>query len=83
MAWGKSWTTVDPRTIQNYRESAGLPDQNSGRFLSEGILKDKSGVKLKVADPLHGNKGGLPEVVVPNPKEQIDLRSVQGLNPQF
>jgi len=82
-ASGRSWTTVDPRTVPNYRDAAGLPNENSGRFLSEGTLKDTSGVKLKTADPLHGNSGGLPEVVIPNPKSQIELRSVQGLNPNF
>nr|WP_256381552.1 RHS repeat-associated core domain-containing protein [Sulfuricella sp. T08] len=82
-AWGRSWTTVDPRTVQNYRDTAGLPNQNSGRFLSEGVLKDTSGVTLKAADPLHGNIGGLPEVVIPNPQSQIKLQNVQGINPKF
>ena len=82
-AWGRSWTTVDPRTVPEYRNAAGLPNQNKGRFLSEGTLEDTLGVKLKSADPLHGNTGGLPEVVVPNPEAQIKLQNVQGLNPQF
>lgn len=82
-AGGRSWTTVDPRTVPNYRNAAGLPNQNSGRFLSEGILDDASGVRLKPADSLHGNAGGLPEVVVPNPNGQIRLLNVQGLNPEF
>lgn len=69
--------------MPNYRDVAGLPKENSGRFLSEGVLKDASGVKLKKADPLHGNSGGLPEVVVPKPNSQIDLRGVEGLNPRF
>jgi RHS repeat-associated protein len=82
-AFGKSWTTVDPRTVPSYRSAAGLPNQNSGRFLSEGILQDTSGIRLKTADPLHGNAGGLSEVVIPNPQLQIQLRNVQGLNPHF
>jgi hypothetical protein len=40
--WGSSsgsyWTTVDPRTVENYRSVAGLPNENTGRFVSEGIL---------------------------------------------
>jgi RHS repeat-associated protein len=80
---GSSWTTVDPRTVENYRDVAGLPDQNTGRFVSEGILQDTTGVSVKTADPLHGNAGGLPEVVIPNPAQQVNLLNVQGLNPEF
>jgi hypothetical protein len=82
-AWGRSWTTTDPRTILNYRNAAGLPEQNTGRFLSEGILKDTQGVTERSALPLHGNFGGLPEVVVPNPESQISLQRVLGINPEF
>jgi RHS repeat-associated protein len=82
-AWGRSWTTVDPRTVPDYRNVAGLPNENTGRFVTEGILKDAKGVTLKSADPLHGNVGGLPEVVVPNPQGQITIKNVQGLNPEF
>ncbi|KAF0163896.1 MAG: RHS repeat-associated core domain-containing protein [Rhodocyclaceae bacterium] len=82
-AWGRSWSTVDPRTISDYRNAAGLPNQNTGRFLSEGILENTTGIKLKSADPLHGNVGGLPEIVIPNPAQQIRMQNVQGLNPQF
>ena len=80
---GRSWTTVDPRTVSNYRDVAGLPNQNSGRFLSEGVIQDTTGIRLQPADPLHGNVGGLPEVIIPNPGQQITLRNIQGLNPQF
>ena len=80
---GRSWTTADPRGIANYRNAAGLPDQNTGRFLSEGILGNTSGVTTRSAVPLHGNAGGLPEVIVPNPSQQIQLQNVQGLNPPF
>ena len=83
MAWGRSWTTTDPRTVSKYRNAAGLPNENTGRFISEGILDDASGVRLKSADPLHGNTGGLPELVVPNPERQIRLQNVQGVNLEF
>lgn len=82
-AYGRSWTTVDPRTVPNYRNAAGLPNQNTGRFVSEGVIQDATGIRFKAADPLHGNAGGLPEVVIPNPAQQIRLQNVQGLNPQF
>lgn len=78
-----SWTTVDPRTVGNYRNAAGLPSQNSGRFLSEGSLRNTQGVTTRGALPLNGNAGGLREVIVPNPASQIQLRNVQGLNPPF
>jgi RHS repeat-associated protein len=81
--WGRSWTTIDPRTVSNYRNAAGLPNQNAGRFLSVGLLTDPSGVLFKSADPLHGNIGGLAEIVVPNPQDQIRLLNVLGINPPF
>ena len=61
----------------------GLPDGNSGRFLSECVLSDFSGVKIKTADPLHGNSGGLPELVVPDPNSQIILKKITRLNPEY
>lgn len=83
-AWGRSWSTVDPRTVsQNYRDLAGLPNQNTGRFISEGRLNNNQGIIAKPADPLHGNAGGWPEIIVPNPEQQIILQNVQGLNPKF
>ncbi len=43
-AWGRSWTAVDPGAVANYRSVAGLPPQNTGRFVSEGILNSTEGV---------------------------------------
>jgi RHS repeat-associated protein len=82
-AWGRSWTTVDPRTVPNFRNAAGLPTQNSGRFVTEGVLQNTQGVTTRRALPLHGNAGGLPEVVIPNPASQVRPLNVQGLNPRF
>jgi hypothetical protein len=76
-------TPLPPRAVPGYRGAAGLPNQNTGRFISEGVLQDTKGITLKPADPLHGNAGGLPEVVIPNPQNQIRLLNVQGLNPEF
>jgi hypothetical protein len=81
--WGGSWTPVDPRTLPNYRNAAGLPNQNSGRFLSEGILRSTTGVTAREALPLHGGAGGLREMEIPHAQQQIQLQNVQGLNPQF
>jgi hypothetical protein len=53
--WGQSWTTVDPSTVPNYREAAGLPSggesgaRNAGRFVSVGIINDASGVQVRSA----------------------------------
>jgi len=81
--WGRSWTTVDPRNVIGYRNLAGLPDANAGRFLSVGELQDSTGVMFRAAERVGNNVGGLPEVVVPQPALQIRLRSVLGLNPEF
>ena len=81
--WGPSWTPVDPRTIPNYRNVAGLPNQNSGRFLSEGILRNTEGVTAREAMPLHGGDGGLRELEIRHAEQQVQLQNVQGLNPPF
>jgi hypothetical protein len=67
----------------NFRDIAGLPSQNSGRFLSIGLLNNAGAVLSRGALPLKGNVGGLPELVVPNPEMQIQLQNVQGLNHKF
>lgn len=80
-ASGRSWTTVDPRTVPGYRDLAGLPNQNTGRFLIEGTIMDTRGIILKTADPLHGNRGGLPEVIVPHPALDLLLDQSSLLTP--
>ena len=82
-AWGRSWTTVDPRTVADYRGIAGLPDANAGRFLSVGTLTNGEGVIGRSALPLDGNVGGLTERIVPSPQTQIQLTNILGLNPEF
>jgi len=80
---GQSWTTVDPRTVDNFRDAAGLPDVNTGRFVAEGRKTDMSGVSTRSALPLDGNKGGLPEVLIPNAANQVRLERVSGVNQEF
>lgn len=82
-AGGRFWSRTDPSTVKNYRDVAGLPNQNSGRFVTEGILTNTKGVKQNYAAPLHGNKGGLDELIVPNPNKQIRIKRVSGVNPEF
>ena len=54
---GRSWTPINPGSVPNYRQAAGLPVQNTGRFVSEGIIVDASGIRVQNAIPLHGNPG--------------------------
>jgi hypothetical protein len=82
LASGRSWTRVDPRTVPNYRNVAGLPSTNTGRYLSTGRLTDTAGVEARNALSLDGNLGGLDEVVVPNVPRQILLESTVPLRPR-
>lgn len=68
---GHSWTTVDPRTMSNPRDSLGLPNGNTATTLSTRQLVDTEGVARRAALPLDGNQGGAPELLVPNPAGQI------------
>ena len=66
-----------------YRNAAGLPEVNAGRFLSVGELQDATGVISRAAQPIGSRAGGLPELIVPQPKLQIRLQGVFGLNPEY
>jgi hypothetical protein len=87
--WGRSWTPVDPSTVPNFREAAGLPSggesgaYNTGRFVSVGIITDASGIQVRQALSVDNKPGGLPEFVVPNPQAQITLIGVYGVNPPY
>jgi len=69
-AQGFSWTTVDPRTVSNFRDAAGLPSggasgsTNTADFLIKGEAKLSDIIKSRSALPLDGNKGGLPELII-------------------
>lgn len=80
---GASWTTVDPRTVANFRDAAGLPNQNTARFVSEGVLKSTTGVIQRAALPLDGNRGGLTELLIPNAEKNVKVTRVSGVNPPF
>jgi hypothetical protein len=81
--FGESWTTTNPGAVSDFRGGAGLPPENAGRFVSEGILSGTDGVYTTTASRIGSNPGGLPEVVVPNADAQIDLIRVSGANPPF
>jgi RHS repeat-associated protein len=81
--FGHYWVAKDPRSVANYRDALGLPAGNTGRFVSEGRLKDVTGVTKGKAIPLDGNVGGLDELRIPHPRRQIELDRVSGLNPEY
>ena len=81
---GYSWTPKDPRTISNFRDVAGLPSggvsgsTNTAEFLIKGTVKNKYIIKKRVALPLDGNKGGLPEYII-NPKN-VNIKTIINFN---
>lgn len=83
-AQGFSWTTTDPRSVRNFRDGAGLPSggasgaNNSADFLIQGRAKASDVIKFKSADPLDGNIGGLPELIInPNNVDIIDFQVIK------
>jgi RHS repeat-associated protein len=82
-AWGRSWTRVDPRTVSNYRNAAGLPPGNAGTKLSVGTVIDPAGTRVTTAQRIGDNLGGLDEVVVPWPKIQLKIEDIFEIDPPF
>jgi len=91
-ASGASWSPVDPRSVPDFRDAAGLPSggasggTNTGQFVIEGTLNDPSAVVLqRNALPLDGMKGGIPEYIIPNWMDNgsITINRVSGVNPGF
>lgn len=78
---GKSWTPVDPNSVDNYRNAAGLPDANTGRFVIEGTINKADIILQRNALPFDGNSGGLMEYVIDPSK--VNINRVSGVNPQF
>jgi hypothetical protein len=84
-AQGFSWTTVDPRTVKNFRDGAGLPSggasgsTNTADFLIKGSAKRSDVMEFKLADPLDGNRGGLPELKIDS--KNVRLNDFSILNP--
>jgi hypothetical protein len=62
---GLSWTTMDPRTLVNYRTALGLPGRNSGeRVLAARVASAENVLGARRALPLAGNPGGAPEYLI-------------------
>lgn len=60
---GRSFTTVNPGEVANFRQSAGLFPGNTGQFVLEGRLTNTQGVLFREALPgPNGVGGGLPEL---------------------
>jgi RHS repeat-associated protein len=84
-AQGFSWTTKDPRKVDNYRDAAGLPSggesgaTNTADFLIKGRAKASDIIESRSALPLDGNKGGLPELII-DPKN-VNLTGFSVLKP--
>jgi len=82
--WGQSWTPINPNIVENYRSVAGLPDVNSGRFVTEGVLISNEGITVRGAQIIQeGQQGGLTEYLIPNAAERIRIIRVSGANPEF
>jgi len=78
---GFSWTSVNPNSVGNFRNAAGLPNVNTGRFVIEGTVKRSRIINSRSALPLDGNKGGLLEYII-DPKN-VNIHRVSGANPGF
>jgi len=83
-AQGRSWTPIDPRTVENFRASAGLPTggqygTNTADFMLIGKVKASDISKVRPALPLDGNPGGLTEYLIDPSK--INLIDFKVLNP--
>ena len=61
---GWSWTPIDPRTVPNYRDAAGLPPENSGEFLVDGVVRTSDIIEVRPARPIPPNRGGLKEYII-------------------
>jgi hypothetical protein len=81
-AQGFSWTTIDPRTVRNFRDAAGLPSggpsgaMNTADFLIKGRASVADVIKSRPALPLDGNKGGLKELIIDPKRVKITDFSV-------
>lgn len=84
-AEGFSWTPVNPTTVSDFRNLAGLPSGgesgalNTADFMLEGTVNKVNIISQRAALPLDGNIGGLPEYII-NP-ENITFTNFSVLKP--
>jgi RHS repeat-associated protein len=81
-AQGFSWTTTYPESVSNFRNVAGLPSggasgsTNTAEFMIQGKVNISDVITFKSADPLDGNVGGLPELIIDSRNVRINDFSV-------
>ena len=80
---GSYWTPTNPKRVSNYRNAAGLPPENTGRFVIEATTQ-KSNINITPngATRIGNNAGGLPEYKLIDPTN-ITIKRVSGVNPEF
>jgi RHS repeat-associated protein len=84
---GYSWTPVNPASVENFRDAAGLPSGgesgkiNTGQFITKGTVAKGDIIKQKPATPLDGNKGGLPEFII-NPSN-VNFKTTTPAKPKL
>lgn len=55
----------------NPRSELGLPKVNSGEYVTCARVCNTDGVIKRNALPLEGTQGGAPELLFPNPQQQL------------
>ncbi len=80
---GTSWTTQDPAEMANPRDELGLPNGNSGEFVSKARVLNEDGVERTIASALDGNSGGAVEWRFPNPSMQLRVESTIEVHPPY
>jgi hypothetical protein len=70
--------------ISNYRYLAGLPPQNAGTLLVEGVVLDPTQIAVRNALPIGSNAGGLLEYLITgDPATAIRITGVTTILPPF
>ena len=80
-AAGRSWTPINPMTIVDYANQAGLPPQNFGQYMSVGTIYSMEDISIVSASPIGQNLGGLLEYVINNPQVQVIIQETQYVIP--
>jgi hypothetical protein len=80
---GRSWTPADPAKMRDPRKELGLPNQNSGQYITRARVKNWAGVSGRRSLPYHGNPGGAPEYLIPNPLENLGEMETKPVLPHY
>jgi hypothetical protein len=65
------------------RNSLGLPNANTGEYVTAARVKDWTGVVARRALSLDGNEGGATEYLFPNPEQQLEHISTTAVEPPY